>query len=135
MNAERKVKESMSEITSIENAVQLYFDGLYEGDVAKLGKVFNEKASLFIEENGALVCLPVPQWLDRVAGRAAPASSDLARDDRILMVDVTGPVNAMVKVQCQVAPKVYVDHLSFLKFDGRWQIVAKSYCQTATLAA
>lgn len=118
-----------SEIQQIETAVQHYFDGLYEGDIEKLAHVFHSKASLFIAVDGALVALPVPEWFARVAARATPKSQDAPRDDRILMIDRTGPVNAVVKINCMLPPKSYTDYLSFIKFEGRWQIVAKSYCE------
>ena len=119
-----------SEIRQIETAVQHYFDGLYEGDVEKLGLVFHSKASLFMAVDGALVALPVPDWFARVAARPSPRSLGAPRDDRILMIDRAGPVNAVVKISCLFAPKAYTDHLSFIKFGGRWQIVAKSYCES-----
>lgn len=117
-----------SEIHQLEAAVQLYFDGLYEGDVEQLARVFHPKASLFIANDGALVALPVPDWLARVAARASPRSLNATRDDKILLIDFNGPVNALVKVSCLLAPNAYTDHLSFIHCDGRWQIVAKSYC-------
>lgn len=117
-----------SEIHQLETAVQHYFDGLYEGDIEKLGRVFHSKASLFIANDGALVALPVPDWFARVAARASPKSMDAPRDDKILMIDRAGPVNAVVKISCLLAPNAYTDHLCFIKCDGRWQIVAKSYC-------
>lgn len=117
-----------SAIQALEAAVQLYFDGLYEGDVEQLARVFHPKASLFIANDGALVALPVPDWLARVAARASPRSQDARRDDRILLIDFNGPVNALVKVSCLLAPNAYTDHLSFIRCEGRWQIVAKSYC-------
>lgn len=116
-----------SEIQSLEAAVQLYFDGLYAGDAEQLARVFHAQASLFIAVDDALVALPVPEWLTRVAGRASPQSQGAQRDDRILMIDRSGPVNALVKVSCLFAPHAYTDYLSFIRFDGRWQIVAKSY--------
>src|SRR5690606_28075187 len=112
-------------------AIQIYFDGLYEGDTDKLGQVFCDQASLFIENDGALTVLPVPQWFERVANRPSPASNKAPRDDRILMVDRVGPVNAIAKVSCMLPPATYIDYLSLIKFDDRWQIVAKAYCQTA----
>lgn len=118
-----------SEISQLETAVQHYFDGLYEGDVEKLGRVFHAKASLFIANDGALVALPVPEWFARVAARASPQSQGAPRDDRILLIDRAGLVNAVVKISCMLPPKSYTDYLSFIKFDGRWQIVAKSYCE------
>lgn len=117
-----------TEISAIEAAVQIYFDGLYEGDAAKLATVFNPAASLFMEKDGQLVALPVPEWLERVANRASPISRKDVRRDKILLIDVIGDVNALVKVSCMFAPHTYNDHLSMIKFDGRWQIVAKSYC-------
>lgn len=122
-----------AELFAIHAAVQTYFDGLYEGDVEKLATVFHPKASLFIADGDNLLVTPVPEWLTRIAGRPSPISQNLAREDVILLIDRIGPTNALVKVRCQVAPKVYEDHLSFIKIDGRWQVVAKSYCQTATL--
>lgn len=117
-----------SELTHIENTIGQYFDGLYEGDTEKLGRVFHPSASLFIEKDGALSILPVPEWLERVAAREAPAAVQAKRADGILMIDRTGPVNAVAKVTCMLAPNTYTDYLSLIKFDGRWQIVAKAYC-------
>ena len=49
------------------------------------------------------------------------------------MLDLVGPATAVVEVQCQIPPKAYTDHLSLIKVEGRWQIVAKAYCETPTL--
>jgi hypothetical protein len=120
-----------TEIQNIEAAIQTYFDGLYEGDAAKLAQVFNAAASLFIARDGALTVLPVPQWLERVAARPSPLSQNAARADKVLMIDRTGPVNALVKVSCMLPPVTYTDYLSLIHIDGRWQIVAKAYCEVA----
>jgi hypothetical protein len=119
-----------SEIQKIETAIAHYFDGLYDGDTEKLARVFNTKASLFIEDEGHLTTLPVPEWFERVASRPSPASRNAKRDDRILMIDRVGEMNAIVKISCMVDPTTYTDYLSLIKFEGRWQIVAKAYCKT-----
>lgn len=121
----------MSTLTDIEAAVQFYFDGLYEGNAETLAQVFHPQANLYIDVDGALTVLPVPAWLERVAGRPSPASQQLQRKDEIVMVDLLGAVNALVKVNCMMAPKAYTDYLSLIKTGGRWQIVAKAYCQIA----
>ncbi len=118
-----------SDLQDIEAAIGHYFDGLYEGDTGKLARVFSPKASLFIEDQGQLIALPIPQWFERVASRASPASTGARRNDRILLVDSVGPVNAIAKVTCMVDPVSYTDYLSLIKFEGRWQIVAKAYCK------
>lgn len=118
-----------SEIQNIEAALAHYFDGLYEGDTEKLALVFSKEASLFIEDNGELTTLPVPEWFERVASRASPASRNAKREDRILMIDRLGHVNAIAKISCMVDPIAYTDYLSLIKFENRWQIVAKAYCR------
>lgn len=123
-----------TQLQQIETAIQHYFDGLYEGDVERLAQVFHPQASLFMASEGGMVVLPVPQWFERVRGRPSPASQQLPRADRILMVDLLGPANAVVKVECLVAPKAYTDYLSLIEIDGRWMVVAKAYCQSGTVA-
>lgn len=118
-----------TDIQQIEAALDTYFDGLYEGDVEKLRKLFSSKASLFIEAKGELTVLPVPEWLKRVADRASPASKGSPRADHIHLIDRTGPVTAVAKVSCLIAPTMYTDYLSLIKFEGRWQVVSKAYCQ------
>ena len=49
--------------STVEKAVQLYFDGLYEGDADKLGAVFHPSADLRWQDKGDLKVMPVPDWL------------------------------------------------------------------------
>ena len=89
---------------AIEQAVQTYFDGLYEGDADKLASVFHETAALTFEQNGELVALPLAKWLESVRARASAKSKGLARDDAIVLFDESGPASAFVKVKCQMPP-------------------------------
>ena len=41
-----------SDLHDLEHALQTYFDGLYEGDVNKLGRVFHDCAHLFSNDEG-----------------------------------------------------------------------------------
>ena len=58
-----------SDLRDIEQALQLYFDGLYEGDTAKLGAVFHDVAHLFSVTDGKLDDLPKAQWFEMVKNR------------------------------------------------------------------
>ena len=44
----------LSDLHEIEQVLQTYFDGLYEGDTAKLGRAFHDVAHLFSVEDGKL---------------------------------------------------------------------------------
>lgn len=112
---------------AIEQTVQTYLDGLYEGDADKLASVFHENSALTYEQDGKLTVLPRERWLQAVRERPAPKAKGLARDDAILMIDQSGPTTAFVKVKCQIPPRYFTDYLSLLKVDGRWVVAQKVF--------
>ncbi|HTP74653.1 MAG TPA: nuclear transport factor 2 family protein [Burkholderiaceae bacterium] len=112
---------------AIEQAVQTYLDGLYEGDADKLASVFHDTSALTYEHDGKLVVLPREQWLKAVRERPKPKDKGLPRDDVILMVDQSGPTTAFVKLKCQIPPRFFTDYLNLLKIDGRWVVAQKVF--------
>ena len=113
--------------SAIEQTIQTYFDGLYEGDADKLGSVFHESSALTWEQDGKVTILPRDAWLKAVRERPSAKSKNLVRDDAILVLDQSGPSTAFVKVKCQIPPRYFNDYLNLLKTDGRWLIVQKIY--------
>lgn len=117
----------MSDMEAVEAAVHTYLDGLYEGDADKLAQVFHPTSALTQVVNGELVITPRDTWLEGVRSRPSPRAKGLARDDRILQIDIAGPGMAFVKLACQIPPRYFTDQLSFLKIDGRWQVAQKVF--------
>lgn len=118
----------MLDVTEITNVIQLYFDGLYEGDTKKLAQAFHPTARLYSLDSGAVCEVSRGDWLAAVAGRPAPQASGLARTDRIVSVDVTHDTAASAKVECSIQSKYFVDYLTLLKtVDHGWQIVTKAF--------
>ena len=124
-----------NERKAIEEAVQTYLDGLYEGDAQKLARVFHETSALTGDIDGKLTIVPRDQWLDAVKNRPSPKSQNLSRHDEILEIDIAGPTTAFVKVKCAIPPRFFTDYLSFLKIDGRWQVAQKIYAAETREAA
>ena len=71
--------------------------------------------------------IPRSKWFDMVAGRASAKSKGLARRDRIVSIDMSGPETAFVKVECQIPPRYFTDYLLLLKGTDGWKIVSKSF--------
>ena len=115
------------ERAAIEQTLQTYFDGLYDGDADKLASIFQEAAALTFEQSGRITVLPLAQWLKAVRERPAPRARDLARDDAVLLIDQSGPTTAFAKVRCQIPPRYFTDYLSLLKIDDRWLVVQKVF--------
>ncbi|MBP8308055.1 MAG: nuclear transport factor 2 family protein [Burkholderiaceae bacterium] len=112
---------------AIEQTIQTYFDGLYEGDADKLGSVFHDNSALTWDLDGKISVLPRDAWLKMVRERPSAKSQNLARDDAILLLDQSGPTTAFVKVKCQIPPRYFTDYLNLLKTNGKWLIVQKVY--------
>ncbi len=108
-------------------ALDLYFDGLYDSDAGKLGAVFHPLAVYACASEGSLTHLTMGDYLPMVARRPSPASRGEARRDRIISIEFAGPVTALARVECAIGEKRFTDLLSFVKLDGRWQIIAKLF--------
>lgn len=127
-----KESKSMSMSTAstkeIIEVIELYLDGLYEGDTAKLRQAFNEFACLLSIANGKVSNLPLEDWCKIVEGRASAKSQNFDRGyERILQVQETAPNSAVVRLQCAAPGKLFTDQLALLKSKGRWQIVNKIF--------
>ena len=118
---------SSNDRQAIEQMVQTYLDGLYEGDADKLASVFADTSVLTDEQDGKLVVLPREPWLKAVRERPKPKDKGLPRDDVILMIDQSGPSTAFVKLKCQIPPRYFTDYLNLLKIDGRWVVAQKVF--------
>src|ERR1700722_17462296 len=55
-----------SDLRELEQALQSYFDGLYQGDTNKLASVFHPDSHLFSVTDGKLDALPRERWFDMV---------------------------------------------------------------------
>jgi hypothetical protein len=111
----------------IARALDAYFDGFYEGDVARLEQIFHPQAHLYTAGAGSLQDDPMEAVYGRVRGRTPPAAQRQKRHDRIVTIDRAGPEAALAKVQLAIGERLFTDYLTLLRLDGRWQIISKTY--------
>lgn len=116
-----------SDLHNLEAALQLYFDGLYEGDADKLGRVFHTEAHLFSVADGKLADLPLEKWFELVRSRGSAKAADLPRNDWIVHIDRSSPTTAFAKVNCQIPPRYFTDYLTFVKLADGWRIISKTF--------
>jgi 4-oxalocrotonate tautomerase len=111
----------------IVDALRIYFEGLYRSDTKMLAQVFHPQAIYACASEGQLLYLTMDQYFPVVDKRPAPASRGEPRADRILSIEFAGPVTAIAKVNCAIGARAFTDLLTFVKLDGRWQIMAKVF--------
>lgn len=117
-----------NDLKEIEAVLQTYFDGLYEGDTAKLAAAFHDSADLrSVAEDGSLVILPKAAWLEAVKNRPSAASRNLPRRDFVISIDRSSPNTAFAKVNCQIPPRYFTDYLVLAKLQEGWKVVSKTF--------
>ncbi len=116
-----------TDLHDLEQALQSYFDGLYEGDTAKLAAIFHPESHLFSVTDGKLDDLPRTAWFDLVKSRPSAISRDLPRRDWVVSIDRSGPNTAFAKVHCQIPPRYFTDYLTFVRLAEGWRIISKTF--------
>jgi Putative lumazine-binding len=111
-------------ITSVLNN---YLEGLYRSDTQILRQVFHPAALYACATDGSLLTLRMEAYFPIVDKRPSPASRGDARTDRIIAIEFAGPVTALAHVACSIKPKHFIDLLTLVLVDGRWQIISKVF--------
>lgn len=102
----------------------VYFKGIFEGDVKLLRTAFYENTLLFGDTAGTPYFKTLAQYLDGVANRQSPKESGKPFKGTILAIEMTGSI-AVAKVSVKMYDFYYMELLSFHELDGKWLIVNK----------
>ena len=116
----------MSQHEAVLAVVDAYCRGVYHGDVDLLRTAFDPRALLFAEIRGEAYFRPLDEYLAIVAARQSPAARGQAFRMKPISVDVTHEI-AFAKVHCPMFDHDYIDYLSFIRRDGHWKIVNKTF--------
>ena len=102
----------------------LYFKGIYEGDIEALKKILHPGTLLFGDVKGQPYAKTLDVYLDGVRNRQRPKDSGTTFKGSIISVDVINSI-AIARVHVKMYTFNYDEFLSFHKIDNRWMIVNK----------
>lgn len=71
--------------------------------------------------------LTMEEYFLLVDRRPSPESRGETRADRVVSIELAGPVIALARVECSIGPRRFTDLLTLVHVDGRWQIIAKVF--------
>lgn len=114
-------------IQELSDALQRYFNLMYDCDVSHFDHVFASTAQLHGFREGQMNCWPAAQYKQVLAGRTSPKTLGAPRDEQILLLDFSSASQALAKVRVQINDMVFVDYLSYHKIEGRWLVTSKAY--------
>ena len=117
----------MSARAAVEDVVRTYFDGLFFADVNRLASVFHPRAVYATADETPALIRSMDEYFRVVADRRSPASRGETRRDQVDSIEFAGPNTALARVRCSIADRDFVDLLSLVRVDDRWQIIAKVF--------
>jgi hypothetical protein len=119
--------DDASRVQGLTQAVQRYFDLMYDSDTSRFDRVFRSSAQLHGFREGQISMWPAQTFKDVLASRPSPKSVGAPREEEILMMDFASANQAVVKVRVRINTIVFVDHLTYHRIDGEWLVTAKAY--------
>ena len=120
-------KISTACVTSLMEAVQAYFELMYDCDTSRLDDVFYRSSHLHGFRDGNMVSWSMETYREILNQRQSPKSLDSPREDEVLLVDFASTTQALVKVRVRLSAMVFVDHLTWHRTDGKWLITSKGF--------
>ena len=127
LNAQKinKMENTQQDSIAIKDALEkFYFEGIYEGNLDLLNKVYNSGTLLFGDVKGQPYNKTLEQYLDGVKNRQSPRDSGKPFKGEIISIKLVNSI-AVAEVKVKMYDFNYHEFLSFHKFDGRWLIVNK----------
>ncbi len=111
----------------ISEAIQLYFDSMYESSEEKVRQVFHENAKITGYMQGKLLEQSVDNFATFVASQI-PSAAEKNEEKLLetLSIEIAGST-AVARVRDGYIGMVFQDTLSFLKIDDDWVIYNKLF--------
>jgi len=114
-------------VKGLTEAVQRYFDLMYDCDVSKFDQVFTPTSQLHGFREGKMTRWTASEYEAVLAKRESPKSLGASRDEAILLLDVASDTQAFAKVKVKINNAAFIDYLTFHRIDGTWKITSKGY--------
>jgi len=117
----------VSDESEIREVIQAYFDCMFESDSDKAYQAFHPNARITGYNRGQLQEMDVATFATFVASKR-PSAKEKGEAPmlEVLSTHVAGET-AVARVRDVYLGRTFIDTLSFLKSDGRWQIYNKLF--------
>jgi len=115
------------DLFGLTDAVQRYFDLMYDSDVTRFDRVFRSTAQLHGFREGQMTMWPAATFKEIIASRPSPKSQHAPHEEKILLIDFASTDQALVKVRVRMNAVVFVDYLTYHRIDGDWLITSKAF--------
>src|SRR3712207_6723244 len=107
---------------SLLEAVQRYFDLMYDCDLSSFDRVFRSSAQLHGFRDGQMTVWPAETYKEILSKRQSPKSQNAPREEQILLIDFASATQALVKVRVRIGAMLLIDYLTYHRVGSDWLI-------------
>ena len=117
----------MSDEHDITKTIQTYFDGMHESSAEKTRSAFHRNATITGYLEDGLHEMSTDEFAEFVSGQQpSPSEQGVPARLDIVSIEISGET-ALARVRDDYLGMTFLDSLSMLFADGRWQIYAKLF--------
>jgi hypothetical protein len=118
------------ELASIRKVIDLYIDGVQNGNLDSLRQAFHPQSSMFGYKGKDLFVTPIAGLYDYIASTTPPAKAGAAGEQytcTITSISVAGNAASVEMAMDGYHEHDFMDYFHLLKVDGRWWIASKLF--------
>ena len=108
-------------------AIQRYFNLMYDCDVSMFDRVFRPTAQLHGFREGQMTMWTADAYKDILSKRQTPKSQNAPREEQILLIDFASDTQALAKVRVRIGATLFTDYLIYHCIGNDWMITSKAY--------
>lgn len=121
------MSKHFNELESILETIQLYIDGVHNGDVDLLRKAFNANAMMYGASPGGNTLLVIEELYGYVSSNKPVKETSSNHQCLVTSIRYQGGAAAVEMEETDAYGFNYLNYFHLLKIDGRWEIVSKLY--------
>lgn len=122
-----EIQQHQTDYRDILDVLHQYYDGLYHCDTRQLAKVFHANAMYVTASGDNLLMMDMAQYFPVINNRISPQSKQERYDYSVDAIDLAGPQTASARLRCEFLGRRFVDLLTLIKSEGRWQVISKVF--------
>jgi hypothetical protein len=115
------------ELEAIQKVMDLYIEGVRNGNVASLREAFHSQSSMFGWKGKDLYITPIQGLFDYVGSMPIPYKTGEPTTFIITSIQVSGNAASVEMAMDSYHGHNFMDYFQLVKIDGRWWIVSKTF--------
>jgi hypothetical protein len=126
MPADQSAGARSPELENIREVLDLYIDGVRNGNVASLREAFHPQSSMFGWKGKDLYVTPIQGLFDYIASTPVPSQTGEPTTFITTSIQISGKAASVEMVMDSYHGHDFMDYFHLVKIDDRWWIVSKT---------